>query len=53
LRVSIVIPVLDKLAVTRQCLERIWRNNGEAIAYEVIVVENGSKGGTTDWLAEP
>ncbi len=52
LRVSIVIPVLDKLSFTRQCLDRIWRNTDEAIEYEVIVVDNGSTDGTADWFAD-
>jgi GT2 family glycosyltransferase/glycosyltransferase involved in cell wall biosynthesis len=48
--VSIVIPVLDKLVFTRQCLDRIWRHTGDSIAYEVIVVDNGSSDGTADWF---
>jgi GT2 family glycosyltransferase/glycosyltransferase involved in cell wall biosynthesis len=41
-RVSIVIPVLNKLEFTRQCLDRIWRNSGTSIPYEVIIIDNGS-----------
>jgi GT2 family glycosyltransferase/glycosyltransferase involved in cell wall biosynthesis len=48
--VSIVIPVLDKLVFTRQCLDRIWRHTGDSIDYEVIVVDNGSSDGTADWF---
>jgi GT2 family glycosyltransferase/glycosyltransferase involved in cell wall biosynthesis len=44
--VSIVIPVFNKLAFTRQCLDRIWRNTSDAVPYEVIVVDNGSSDGT-------
>ncbi len=40
--VSIIIPVLNKLEFTRQCLDRIWRNTGDAVSYEVIVVDNAS-----------
>ena len=29
LKVSIIIPVLNKLEFTRQCLDRIWRNTGD------------------------
>ncbi|HVH28018.1 MAG TPA: glycosyltransferase [Vicinamibacterales bacterium] len=50
--VSIVIPVLNKLEFTRQCLDRIWRHSGEAIPYEVVVVDNGSTDGTADWFAD-
>jgi GT2 family glycosyltransferase/glycosyltransferase involved in cell wall biosynthesis len=50
--VSIIIPVLNKLEFTRQCLDRIWRNTADAISYEVIVVDNGSSDGTADWFAD-
>jgi GT2 family glycosyltransferase/glycosyltransferase involved in cell wall biosynthesis len=46
--VSIVIPVFNKLAFTRQCLDRIWRNTSDAVPYEVIVVDNGSSDGTRE-----
>jgi len=49
--VSIVIPVLNKLEFTRQCLDRIWLHTGEALPYEVIVVDNGSSDGTAEWFA--
>ena len=48
--VSIVIPVVNKIEFTRQCLDRIWRNTGDGIAYEVIVVDNASSDGTQDWF---
>src|SRR5437867_9718000 len=46
--VSIVIPVFNKLAFTRQCLDRIWRNTSDDVPYEVIVVDNGSADGTRE-----
>src|SRR5262249_32215560 len=49
--VSIVIPVLNKLEFTRQCLERIWRNTDGETSYEVIVVDNGSTDETVEWFA--
>ena len=49
--VSIIIPVLNKLEFTRQCLDRIWRDTGDAASYEVIVVDNGSTDGTPEWFA--
>jgi GT2 family glycosyltransferase/glycosyltransferase involved in cell wall biosynthesis len=52
-KVSIVIPVLNKIEFTQQCLDRIWRNTDPAIAYEVIVVDNGSADGTAGWFAGP
>lgn len=42
--VSIVIPVFNRLAFTRQCLDRLYRHT--AGSYEVIVVDNGSTDGT-------
>ena len=48
--VSIIIPVLNKLQFTRQCLDRIWRNTNDSIDYEVIIVDNGSSDGTEDWF---
>jgi GT2 family glycosyltransferase len=49
--VSIIIPVLDKLEFTRQCLDRIWRNTGP-VRYELVVVDNGSRDGTEAWFSE-
>ena len=48
--VSIVIPVLNKLEFTRQCLDRIWRNT-EGVSFDVVVVDNGSTDGTEAWFA--
>jgi GT2 family glycosyltransferase/glycosyltransferase involved in cell wall biosynthesis len=45
--VSIVIPVFDRLAFTRQCLDRLWRH-ASAPPFEVIVVDNGSTDGTRE-----
>jgi GT2 family glycosyltransferase/glycosyltransferase involved in cell wall biosynthesis len=50
--VSIIIPVLNKLEFTRQCLDRIWRNTGDEITYEVIIVDNASSDGTQQWFAD-
>ena len=49
--VSIVIPVLNKIEFTRQCLERIWRHTSADLSYEVIVIDNGSTDGTAEWFA--
>ena len=48
--VSIIIPVLNKLEFTRQCLDRIARNTSEAISYEIIVIDNASTDGTAAWF---
>jgi GT2 family glycosyltransferase/glycosyltransferase involved in cell wall biosynthesis len=50
--VSIIIPVLNKIEFTRQCLDRIWRHTGDGMAYEVIVVDNASSDGTHRWFAD-
>ncbi len=49
--VSVVIPVFNKLELTRICLESIHEVGAEA-AFEVIVVDNGSTDGSREWLAE-
>jgi GT2 family glycosyltransferase len=50
--VSIVIPVLNKVEFTRQCLDRIWRNTADVGSLEVIIVDNGSVDGTAAWFQE-
>jgi GT2 family glycosyltransferase len=48
--VSIIIPVFNRLDLTRQCLARISENTPAGMA-EVLVVDNGSTDGTSDFLA--
>lgn len=48
--VSIVIPVLNKLDLTRGCLAALDRSGG-LTAHEIIVVDNGSTDGTAEFLA--
>ena len=50
LRVSLVIPVYNQLAYTRQCLESIQRLPDQAD--EVIVVDNASTDGTDEYLKQ-
>ena len=49
--VSIVIPVFNKLELTRACLASL-RAHTEPGACEIIVVDNGSTDGSTEWLRE-
>ena len=44
-RVSIVIPLFDKVELTQKCLESIAANTPDG-TYEVILVDNGSTDGT-------
>ena len=48
--VSIVIPVFEQLAFTRQCLDRIERHASGQIPVEIIVVDNGSADGTREYF---
>lgn len=43
---SIVIPVHNKLGLTRKCLDAIYANTPSSPAWEIIVVDNGSADGT-------
>jgi lipopolysaccharide biosynthesis protein/radical SAM superfamily enzyme YgiQ (UPF0313 family)/GT2 family glycosyltransferase len=49
-RVSIVIPVFNRLEYTRQCLEALVDNTPSDL-YEVILVNNGSTDGTEEFLS--
>jgi GT2 family glycosyltransferase/Tfp pilus assembly protein PilF len=49
-RVSIVIPVFNKIEFTRPCLESLARHTPVGLA-EIIVVDNGSTDGTAEYLA--
>jgi len=50
-RVSVVIPVYNKLELTQMCLESLARDE-TAASREIIVVDNGSTDGTTAWLQQ-
>jgi len=49
-RVSIIIPLYNKVEYTRKCLESLARNTPSWLNYEVIVVDNASSDGTSDFL---
>lgn len=51
IRVSIIIPVFNKMEYTRRCLEALYRNTPFESAFEVIVIDNGSMDGTAAFLA--
>jgi GT2 family glycosyltransferase/cyclopropane fatty-acyl-phospholipid synthase-like methyltransferase len=48
---SIIIAAHNHLEDTKKCITSIWRNTEEC-RYEIIVVDNASMDGTTNWLAE-
>jgi GT2 family glycosyltransferase/tetratricopeptide (TPR) repeat protein/uncharacterized HAD superfamily protein/hypoxanthine phosphoribosyltransferase len=50
-RVSIIIPVFNKVEFTRRCIDSIFRNVHHD-DYEVIVVDNESSDGTREFLTE-
>jgi len=47
--VSIVIPVFNKLELTRACIASIHKYGAQA-SFEIILVDNGSTDGTRQWL---
>ena len=49
-RVSIIVPVFNKVDYTVQCLEALIENTGEALSYEVVIVDNASSDGTAEFL---
>jgi len=49
--VSIIIPVYNKLELTQLCLKAISANT-EYLNYEIIVVDNASSDGTTEFLKQ-
>lgn len=46
--VSLVIPLYNQLAYTRQCLDSLTRSTSEP--YELILIDNASSDGTGAWL---
>jgi O-antigen biosynthesis protein len=50
--VSIIIPVFNKVAFTRQCLDRLALHPPESVNQQVIVVDNGSSDETAAVLTE-
>lgn len=51
MKTSIIVLTYNQLALTKQCLESIWKHtNNDCI--EVIVIDNGSHDGTRDYLKQ-
>lgn len=49
LKVSIIIPVFNKVEFTKKCCEALAKNTPQAL-YELIIVDNSSTDGTRDYL---
>jgi N-acetylglucosaminyl-diphospho-decaprenol L-rhamnosyltransferase len=49
MRYTVVIPVLDQLAYTQQCVQSLLDHGTPAEA--ILVIDNGSRDATPDWLA--
>ena len=49
--VSIIIPTFNKLELTKKCIESIY-NHTHGINYEIIVIDNASNDGTSEYLKE-
>jgi GT2 family glycosyltransferase len=47
---SIIVPVFNRMELTRQCLTHLARVT-QGVRHEVIVVDNGSRDGTDEFLA--
>ena len=50
-RVSIVVPVFNRLEYTRRCIDAVAQHTGDH-PYELIVVDNGSTDGTDAYLEQ-
>ena len=47
---SIIIPVFNQVAYTKQCLEMLYANTPEDLSFEVIIVDNASSDDTAEFL---
>jgi GT2 family glycosyltransferase len=49
IQISIIMPVYNAVDMTKACIESIYRETRNT-AFEVLVIDNASKDGTTKWL---
>ena len=50
--VSVVIPTYNRLPILKKCLDALEKQSliDEIQNYEILIVDDGSTDGTTDWL---
>ncbi len=51
MEISFIIPLLDRLDVTRPCLESLRETIPPGLAHEILLVDDGSTDGTREWAA--
>ncbi|MCU7519720.1 MAG: glycosyltransferase [Ignavibacteria bacterium] len=52
IKVSVIVPVYNRVELTQKCLESVYRNTGAQENYELIIVDNASIDGTQTLLKE-
>lgn len=50
MEISILIPVHNRLDLTRPCLESIWKHAGPAPSTEIVIIDDASSDGTAEYL---
>ena len=50
MKFSIIIPTFNRLALLQQCVESLLQLDTNPDEYEIIVVNDGSRDGTSNWL---
>ncbi len=53
MQVSFIVPLFNCLAYTQECLRSLQVTLPAGLAYEIILVDDGSTDGTREWLAAP
>ena len=49
---SIIVPVYNEEKTIIEILEKIKRNSSNIFKYEVIVIDDGSTDGSSEWLSK-
>lgn len=51
MEISFIIPLFNRLDLTRPCLESLRASLPPGLAHEIILIDDGSTDGTREWLA--